>query len=169
MILLLYILMAEASPFDILVCIFQMLSLSQFFTPHGTLRAECFADWSIDWVIDNGANEIQLSGSFPVLRFPFPVLLHVPVHVPLLVPFTFTFFFSINYTPKMTKTNQGKYGKSLFKVLDHPATLHVVGSTLRVLRGVYYITIGISSFIWFLFDLLWGKPKQTATILYERQ
>lgn len=30
--------------------------------------AECFADWSIDWVIDNGANEIQLSGSF---TFPY--------------------------------------------------------------------------------------------------
>lgn len=69
----------------------------------------------------------------------------------------------------MTKTNQGKYGKSLFKVLDHPATAHGVGSAVRVLRGVYYITIGISSFICFLFDLLQSKAKQTATILYERQ
>lgn len=51
MILLLYILMAAASPFDILVCIFQMLSLSQFFTPHGTgAQNALLIDRLIEWL-----------------------------------------------------------------------------------------------------------------------
>lgn len=76
MILLLYILMAAASPFDILVCIFQMLSLSQFFTPHGTgAQNALLIDRLIEWLTTAPMKSSCRARS----RSPTsPVPLHVP-------------------------------------------------------------------------------------------